>query len=164
PASLCDLQLVGGETLVPVVTGEPRRYINLDYAASTPALTAVKAAVDEFLPWYSSVARGSGYTSEVATSALEGAREAVGAFVGCRDGDVVIFVRNTTDAVNLLSAVQPKRIRVLSSPVEHHANMLPWRDHELELLPFADCAEDLLESCAQALANARGAIDLRAIT
>ncbi|HUK45475.1 MAG TPA: aminotransferase class V-fold PLP-dependent enzyme [Gaiellaceae bacterium] len=162
--ALEDLRLVGDDTTVPVVGGGRRRQVNLDYAASTPALVRVREAVDEFLPWYSSVARGSGFTSQVATAALEGAREAVGAFAGCRDDHVVIFVRNTTDAVNLLAAIQPDRIKVLSSPIEHHANMLPWRDHELELLPFVESRDDLLEACESALTRADGAIDLLAIT
>ena len=163
-SALEELRLVGDGITVPVVEGGRRRYVNLDYAASTPALVGVSEAVDEFLPWYSSVARGSGFTSRVATAALEGAREAVGAFVGCRDDDIVIFARNTTDAVNLLSAIQPERIKVLSSPVEHHANMLPWRDHDVELLPFVDSWNDLLEACSGALARAGGTIDLLAIT
>jgi selenocysteine lyase/cysteine desulfurase len=164
PGRLEDLRLVGGDLTVPVVGGDRRRAVNLDYAASTPALAAVRDAVDDFLPWYSSVQRGSGFTSQVATAALEGARAAVGSFVGCREDDIVIFVRNTTEAVNLLSAAQPHRIRVLSSPVEHHANMLPWRDHEVELLPFVDCRDELLEACATAFAKADGGIDLLAIT
>jgi selenocysteine lyase/cysteine desulfurase len=162
--ALADLRLVGDDIAVPVVGGGLRRQVNLDYAASTPAFVGVRDAVDEFLPWYSSVARGSGFTSQVATAALEGAREAVGAFVGCRDDHVVIFVRNTTDAVNLLAAIQPDRIKVLSSPTEHHANMLPWRDHEVQLLPFVDSPDDLLESCESALTRGSGAIDLLAIT
>jgi selenocysteine lyase/cysteine desulfurase len=163
-SDLAGLQLVGADLVVPVVSGGQRRYVNLDYAASTPAFAGVREAVDAFLPWYSSVARGSGFASRVATAALEGAREAVGAFVGSREDDVVIFVRNTTDAVNLLSALQPEPIRVLSSPMEHHANMLPWRDHEVELLPFAESRDDLLTAAAEALERAGGTINLVACT
>ena len=39
------LRLVGADTQVPLVTGETRRYVNLDYAASAPALVAVHDAV-----------------------------------------------------------------------------------------------------------------------
>ena len=47
-----------------------------------------------------------------------------------------MFVRNTTEAINVLAAALPAGTRVLSSPVEHHANMLPWRRHDVRLLPF----------------------------
>src|SRR5205807_7897365 len=50
-------------------------------------------------------------------------------FVGARSSDAVIFVRNTTEAVNLLArciTLRPDHA-VLSTVVEHHANMLPWR-------------------------------------
>ena len=42
-----------------------------------------------------------------------------------------MFVRNTTEAINVLSASLPEGTRVLSTPVEHHANMLPWRRHDV---------------------------------
>ena len=77
--------------------------MNLDMAASTPAMEAVADAVIEFLPWYSSVHRGAGFASQVSTRAYEAAREAVGTFVGARSTDTVVFVRNTTEALNLLT-------------------------------------------------------------
>ena len=61
----------------------------------------------ELLPLYSSVHRGAGYASAVCTSAYEAARADIGGFVGARDDDVVIFTRNTTDALNLLAAAVP---------------------------------------------------------
>ena len=100
-----DLHLVGAELDVPLVTGGWRRYVNLDYAASTPCLVPVKLAVDALLPWYSSVHRGAGYKSRIATDAFEGARQAVHGFVRGRPDDAVIFTRNTTDAINLLVAL-----------------------------------------------------------
>jgi selenocysteine lyase/cysteine desulfurase len=60
----------------------------------------------------------------------------------------VIFVRNTTEAINVLAAALPAGTRVLSSPVEHHANMLPWRRHELRMLPFPDSADALCAAVA----------------
>ena len=88
------------------------------------------------MPWSSSVHRGSGYKSRLATAAYEGARGAVAEFVGARDGTVVL-VRNTTEAINVLSAALPAGTRVLSTAAEHHANMLPWRRHDVTVLPIA---------------------------
>jgi selenocysteine lyase/cysteine desulfurase len=48
------LRLVGANTMVPLVTGGERRYVNFDYAASAPALERVHDAVEELLGWYSS--------------------------------------------------------------------------------------------------------------
>jgi selenocysteine lyase/cysteine desulfurase len=154
--------LLGAETPVPCADGRTRRYVNLDYAASTPVLADVWEAVEAFLPWYSSVHRGSGLKSQLATAAFEGARETVAAFVGARADDAVVFVRNTTEAINVLAASLPEGARVLSSPVEHHSNMLPWRRHDVSLLPFARSAGELLEACDRQLRERRA--DLVAVT
>jgi selenocysteine lyase/cysteine desulfurase len=115
--------------MVPCVDGTDRPYLSLDAAASTSALPAVSARVDDFLPWYSSVHRGAGYKSQVSTAAYEEAREAAFRFAG-RDGrdDVAIICRNTTEAINILAY----RLRldrddtVVTTVAEHHANLLPW--------------------------------------
>ena len=117
--------MVGADLDVPLVTGGRARYANLDYAASTPALRAVADQVTELLPLYSSVHRGAGYASAVCTSAYEAARATLAAFTGARPDDVVIFTRNTTDALNLLAAAVPGPVVHLD--IEHHANLLPWR-------------------------------------
>jgi selenocysteine lyase/cysteine desulfurase len=157
-------RLVGADTVVPCFDGRTRRYVNLDYAASTPVMPAVWDAVEAFVPWYSSVHRGSGLKSQLSTTAFEDARDAVAEFVGARADDAVIFVRNTTEAINLLSAALGPGTRVLSSAVEHHSNMLPWRRHALLLLPFTGSPDELLEACERALRRARPRIDLVAIT
>ncbi|MGZ6697578.1 MAG: aminotransferase class V-fold PLP-dependent enzyme, partial [Solirubrobacteraceae bacterium] len=142
--------MIGADVEVPCLDGRTRRYVDLDYAASTPAMAGVWAAVEEFLPWCSSVHRGSGYKSRLATAAYEGARGAVAEFVGARDGTVVL-VRNTTEAINVLAAALPEGSRVLSTAAEHHANMLPWRRHDLTVLPVPDSAWELVERCEHAL-------------
>ncbi len=118
-------ELVGAQTPVPLVTGESVRYANLDIAASAPALKSVADRVAELLPLYSSVHRGAGYNSAVCTAAYENARKQIGSFVGAGDDDVVIVVRNTTDALNLLSTAVPGDVVYLD--IEHHANLLPWQ-------------------------------------
>src|SRR5580700_11816216 len=140
-------RLVGQDLEVQLASGEGRTYVNLDMAASTPAMEAVADAVIEFLPWYSSVHRGAGFASQVSTRAYEAAREAVGTFVGARSTDTVVFVRNTTEALNLLThclVLRPGH-SVLSTIVEHHANMLPWRRlARVELLDAPASPERLL--------------------
>jgi len=119
------LTVVGAALRVPLVQGGQVRYANLDYAASAPALEQVAARVSELLPLYASVHRGAGYASLVCTAAYESARSGVASFIGARDDDVVIFTRNTTDALNLLAAAAPGPVVYLD--IEHHANLLPWQ-------------------------------------
>jgi selenocysteine lyase/cysteine desulfurase len=122
-------EVIGADLTVPLVHGGTTRYVNLDYAASAPALRAVADQVAELLPLYASVHRGAGYASAVCTSAYEVARAEIGGFVGARDDDVVIFTRNTTDALNLLAAAVPGEAPggVVHLDIEHHANLLPWQ-------------------------------------
>jgi selenocysteine lyase/cysteine desulfurase len=154
-------ELIGADVQVPCADGQMRRYVNLDYAASTPVMGAVWEAVEAFVPWYSSVHRGTGAKSRISTDAYENARESVARFVGAADGTVVL-VRNTTEAINTLAHALPAGSRILSTPVEHHANMLPWREHDLRLLPFPESPERLLETAEHALASQ--SIDLVAVT
>jgi selenocysteine lyase/cysteine desulfurase len=121
----------GLDTLVPVLDGSRRVYVNLDNAASTPAFLAVKDSVDGFLAYYSSVHRGTGFKSQVSTHAYEDARAVVMEFVGADPGlDTCIFGKNTTEAINILAHRFPWRSErdvVLVSLMEHHSNDLPWR-------------------------------------
>jgi selenocysteine lyase/cysteine desulfurase len=110
---------------VPVLGGGVVRHVNLDVAASAPALDAVTRHVARVLPYYASVHRGSGYPSQAITALVDDARETVARRVGARDDDVVVFTRNTTDALNLLATAVPGDTVVLD--LEHHANLLPWR-------------------------------------
>jgi selenocysteine lyase/cysteine desulfurase len=146
--------VVGADLRVPLVTGERVRYANLDLAASAPALTAVADHVAALLPYYASVHRGAGYASQVCTAVLERARETVAGFVGARPGDVVVFTRNTTDALNLLAACVPGP--VLRLDVEHHANLLAWRSGRV--LRAAATVEQTLADLRHALAADRPAL------
>ncbi|RXZ48984.1 aminotransferase class V-fold PLP-dependent enzyme [Agromyces fucosus] len=114
---------------VPVLGGGFVRHVNLDVAASAPAFDVVAQQVTRVLPYYASVHRGSGYPSQLSTSLVEDARLAVARHVGARDDDLVVFTRNTTDALNLLAGAVPGDTVVLD--LEHHANLLPWRSRRL---------------------------------
>lgn len=105
-------------------------YINIDNAATTPPFQAVMQAINDFAPWYSSVHRGSGYKSRFSTELYEDAHTCVRDFVhGHPDEHVVIFGKNTTEAINKLSyrLILRKTDIVLISHMEHHSNDLPWR-------------------------------------
>jgi selenocysteine lyase/cysteine desulfurase len=156
--------VIGAGVELPCVDGRMRRYVDLDHAASTAALAGVWEAVEGFLPWYSSVHRGSGLKSQIATEAFERARADVARFASARRDDVVVFVRNTTEAINVLAAALPEATRVLSTAAEHHANMLPWRRHDVTVLPVTDSPAELLEHCERSLGAARPRYGLLAVT
>lgn len=121
--------LVGDDLTVHLVGGTERSYLSLDAAASTAALPSVMERVAQFMPWYSSVHRGAGQKSQYATAAYEQARVAALGFAGRSPAnDVAIFCRNTTEAINHLAyrlGLQRDDV-VVTSVVEHHANLLPW--------------------------------------
>lgn len=123
-------EIVGVDQVAPLLDGSQVTYVNLDNAASTPSLRYVKDKMDEALVYYSSVHRGSGFKSLLSTQLYEEAREIVLDFVGAdRQQDVVIFCKNTTEALNKLAnrfPFQPGDI-VLTTSMEHHSNDLPWR-------------------------------------
>jgi len=124
------LECIGDTERVPVLDGGTRRYVNLDIAASAPALACVRDAVDQFLRWYSNVHRGVGYKSRLSSWAYETARDRVAKFVGAdSDSSVVLFCRNATEALNRLAHRYPFRPGdvVLTTVMEHHSNELPWR-------------------------------------
>lgn len=137
------IHLVGEDRLVPCVDGQERRYVSLDAAASTAALPSVAERVNDFLPWYSSVHRGAGWKSQLATAEYEEARGAVLRFAGARRAerdDVAIICRNTTEAINHLAyrlGFAPDDV-VVTTVVEHHANLLPWG--RLARRRYVECA------------------------
>jgi cysteine desulfurase / selenocysteine lyase len=123
-------RMVGLDEPAPLVDGRLTRHINLDNAASTPPLRDVVEAVQRFLPWYSSVHRGTGYKSRVSTAAYDAAHDVIARFVGADTRrNTVIFGRNTTDALNKLAFRYPLSDRdvILTTVMEHHSNDLPWR-------------------------------------
>ena len=122
--------LVGIDQPVPLLDGRFVPYVNLDNAASTPAFRSVVDAIDQFLPFYSGVHRGTGYKSRLSTATFERARGLVGEFLGADpERDVVVFTKNTTEAINKLARALPVETDsvVLTSMLEHHSNDLPWR-------------------------------------
>ena len=80
-------RIVGLDERVPLLDGRLAPYINLDNAASTPALGAVLDAVQRFLPYYSGVHRGTGFKSRLSTAAYDEAHAAIARFVGADPAD-----------------------------------------------------------------------------
>ncbi|MDP4143521.1 MAG: aminotransferase class V-fold PLP-dependent enzyme [Bacillota bacterium] len=124
--------IVGVDKKISLVSGKIVTPINFDNAATTPPFVSVMKAINEFAPWYSSIHRGTGYKSEISSFFYESSRQTICDFVGANpDHDAVIFVKNTTEAINKLSyrlCNKDKDYVILSTCMEHHSNDLPWRD------------------------------------
>jgi len=146
----CLLEVTGRQLQAPLVTGGTTRYVNLDYAATAPALKAVVDHVAEVMPYYASVHRSAGYASKVSSALYEQARADVGEFVGAGPGDVVVFTRNTTDALNLLADATPPGT-VIFLDLEHSANQLPWQARGHRRVPVAGDLEETLDRLDRAL-------------
>jgi cysteine desulfurase / selenocysteine lyase len=113
------------------VRGRPLVY--LDSAATTQKPRPVVEAMARFFDQENAnVHRGVHFLSERATEAYEGARERVRRFLNARQASEIIFVRGTTEALNLV-AFSFGRMRVhagdevLVTATEHHSNIVPWQ-------------------------------------
>ena len=140
------------------IHGKPLAF--LDSAVSSQKPRQVLDAMTTFYETsYTNVHRGVYTLSERATEAYEGAREKVRAFVNASSAREVIFLRNATEALNLvayawgLNNLGPGDV-VLATELEHHSNFVPWQymarrtGAAFRMLPLDDHGElrlDLLE-------------------
>ena len=155
---VCDTtqdRLIGDDILVPTIGGGLTRYVDLDAAATSSASVTVARAVQDLLPWYSSVHRGAGAKSRHTSARYEQARDGVLRLVGadpCSHG--AVFTRNTTDSLNTLAFrldLRPDDV-VVTTAVEHHANLLPWRRHaRLRVVDVGVCGTFSPEQVIEAL-------------
>ncbi|MFF3175213.1 aminotransferase class V-fold PLP-dependent enzyme [Streptomyces sp. NPDC057900] len=152
--SICaPLPVLGKDVTVPLVTGGEVTYAALDYAASAPALQRVWDDVAAYAPYYGSVHRGAGYLSQLSTDLFESSRVTVAEFLGCREGDQVVFTRSTTDSLNLLAAALPADCQVFVFETEHHASLLPWRDARVTYLNAPRTPAQAVATLERALAD-----------
>jgi selenocysteine lyase/cysteine desulfurase len=124
--------------------------------------------VDEFLSWYSSVHRGTGFTSLVSTEAYNRSREIVARFVGANpETHTIIFGKNTTEAINKLVNrldLEPSDVAIATG-MEHHSHDLPWRPRALgEHVDVRADGSLELEDFQEGLGRFRGRLKLVAVT
>jgi cysteine desulfurase/selenocysteine lyase len=141
------------------VHGKPLVY--LDNAATTQKPQAViDAMVRSYAEENANIHRGVHLLSERATRAYEDAREKVQTFLNAQDPREIIFVRGTTEAINLVAqtfgrANIGRGDEVLITEMEHHSNIVPWqliceeKGAQLKVIPITDQGElriDLVDS------------------
>jgi len=158
--------------LAETVRGKP--LVFLDSAASAQKPRAVIAAMAGAMErQYANVHRGLHWMSERATEAYESARDAAQALLGAASRDEIVFVRNTTEGINLVAHSWGRAFlrpgdAVLISAMEHHSNIVPWqmlRDQhgtELRIAPVTEAGE--LDMAAFEALLADGRVKLVAVT
>jgi cysteine desulfurase/selenocysteine lyase len=110
-----------------------RRFVYLDSAATAQKPRVVIDAVRRFYEEdYASVHRGVYRLSAHATERYEAARATVARFLGAREAREIVFVRNATEAINLVAFSWGSQHvgagdEVLVTEMEHHANIVPWQ-------------------------------------
>ena len=130
------------------VNGVPVAY--LDSGASSQRVLASIQAVDRYeRRHHANVHRGSHTLSAEATAAYEGARATVADHIGAADRREVVFVRNATEAINLVArawgdANVGAGDRIVLTEMEHHSNIVPWQQlaeragAEIDWVPVTD--------------------------
>jgi cysteine desulfurase / selenocysteine lyase len=117
--------------LATTVNGHPLVY--LDSAASSQRPLPVLRAVEDYETHsHANVHRGVHALSQAATAAFEGARERVRRFINARSVKEIVFVRGTTEGINLVAQAYARARfsaadEILISALEHHANIVPWQ-------------------------------------
>src|ERR1700758_189307 len=113
------------------INGRPLVY--LDSAASSQRPWPVLKAIEEYeTTSHANVHRGVHALSQAATEAYEGARERIRRYINARSTREIIFVRGTTEGVNLVAQAYARpRFKpgdeILITALEHHANIVPWQ-------------------------------------
>jgi cysteine desulfurase / selenocysteine lyase len=137
------------------IKGKPLVY--LDNAASTQKPYSVIQRLQDFYSHeYSNVHRGIHTLSELATEEFEKSREKIQQFIRAKSFAEIIFVRGTTEAINLVAQTYGlSQIKagdeIIISHMEHHANIVPWQivcaqtGAQLKVIPINDAGELILE-------------------
>ncbi|QZA32732.1 cysteine desulfurase [Hydrogenibacillus sp. N12] len=132
------------------IAGRPLVY--LDSAATAQKPRAVLEAMTRFYERdYANVHRAVHTLAGRATEAYEAAREAVRRFLGARSAAEIVFTRSTTGSLNLVAQAYARpRLgpgdEIVLTPLEHHANLLPWQRVARETgarLVFIEPTDDL---------------------
>jgi cysteine desulfurase / selenocysteine lyase len=139
--------------------------VYLDNAASSQKPSAViDAERDVYTHYYSNIHRGVHWLSEQSTKAYENARKTVQRFVNARECREIIFVRGTTEGINLVAQTYGRRHvgagdEVLITAMEHHSNIVPWqmlceeKGAKLRVAPIDDRGELIVEDFERLLGD-----------
>ncbi len=132
-----------------------RQLVYIDNAATTQKPRCVTECIGHvYDTMNANVHRGVHHLSQVATEAMEDARNKVREFIGAEHSHEIIFTRGTTESINLVASSFGSMLKsgdeVIISTMEHHSNIVPWqmlRDRigiTLRIVPLKDdCSLDM---------------------
>jgi len=158
PTPVLDVEKIRADfpILHTVVRGKPLIY--LDNGATTQKPKQVIEAVRRYYERENAnIHRGVHYLSQVATESYESVREKIRAFINAREAREIVFVRGTTEAINLVARSYgashlTQGDEVVISAMEHHSNIVPWqmiceeKGARLKIIPINDAGELVMES------------------
>ena len=166
PVSTWDVERIRADfpVLHQTVNGKPLIYLDNGASSQVPQVV-IDRGIFYIEQEHSNIHRGVHYLSQRATTAYEGAREKVKRFINARDSRECIFVRGTTEGINLVMHGYGRKFigagdEVIISAMEHHANIVPWqmlceeKGARLRVIPMNDAGELILDEY-DALLNTR---------
>ena len=145
------------------VYGQPLVY--LDNAATTQKPQCVLDTMEQYYKGINSnIHRGVHFLSEKATTAYEESRSKIKDFINANSINEIIFVRGTTEAINLVASSYGNKFiqrddEIIISTMEHHSNIVPWQllcqrtGAKLKIIPINDRGEIILEEYEKLFSN-----------
>jgi len=142
-----------------------KQLVWLDNAATTQKPNAVIRRIVEYYEHeYSNVHRGAHTLAARSTEAYEEARKKLRRFLGAGSPDEIVFVRGTTEGINLVAATFGRKFvgkgdEIVLSTLEHHSNIVPWQflaqqvGASIRVVPVTDRGEVLLEDFERTLST-----------
>ena len=140
-----------------------KQLVWFDNAATTQKPLSVINAVAQFYATdNSNIHRGAHTLAARATDAYEGAREKIRQFIGASSASEIIYVRGTTEGVNLVAQTWGRKFiqpgdEIVLSILEHHANIVPWqmlaqeKGARIKVVPVNDRGEIIMEEYTKLL-------------
>ncbi len=137
------------------VNGKPLVYLDNGASSQVPQLV-IERGSKYLAEEHSNIHRGVHYLSQHATTAYEAAREKVKRFINAPNAKECIFVRGTTEAVNLVAYSYGRKFinegdEIILSQMEHHANIIPWqvlaeeKGAKIRVIPMNERGELIIE-------------------
>jgi cysteine desulfurase/selenocysteine lyase len=142
------------------VNGKPLVYLD-NAATSQKPQSVIECEAHYYTALNANIHRGVHSLSQQATDAYEAARDVVQCFINAAKREEIVFVRGTTEAINLVAASYGQRMRpgdeILITAMEHHSNIVPWQlacertGAILQVAPIDDTGELMVEEFARLL-------------
>lgn len=141
--------------LAQTVNGKPLVYLDNSASSQVPQLVIDRGS-KYLAEEHSNIHRGVHYLSQHATTAYEAAREKIKRFINAKEPQECIFVRGTTEGINLVAFSYGRKFigegdEIIISQMEHHSNIIPWqqvaeeKDAKIRVIPMNERGELIID-------------------